>query len=47
MVTKIAFLLAVVAGIVLFFRMKDKKQIEKQSNDTINAVEMKKDSICG
>ena len=47
MVTKIAFLLAVVAGIVLFFRMKDKKQIEKQSNDTINAVEMKQDSISG
>lgn len=47
MVIKIVLLLAVVAGIVFYFKKKDKKSIENQSNELLNAVEMKQDSICG
>lgn len=47
MFTKVLLLLAVVAGIVFFFKIKDKKSIEKQSDELVNAVEMKQDSVCG
>ncbi len=47
MFTKVLLLLAVVAGIVFFFKIKDKKSIEKQSDELLNAVEMKQDSVCG
>lgn len=47
MFTKIVFLFAILAGILLFFRFKDKQNIIKKSEDTVNAVEMKQDSICG
>lgn len=47
MVIKIVLLLAVVAGIVFYFKKKDKKSIKDQSNELLNAVEMKQDSICG
>ena len=47
MFTKVLLLLAVVAGIVFFFKIKDKKSIEKQSDELVNAVEMKQVSVCG
>ncbi len=47
MFTKVLLLVALVAGIVVFFKIKDKKSIEKQSDEFVNAVEMKQDSICG
>lgn len=47
MFTKVLLLLAVVVGIVFFFKIKDKKSIEKQSDELLNAVEMKQDSVCG
>ncbi len=47
MFTKVLLFLAVVAGIVFFFKIKDKKSIEKQSDELVNAVEMKQDSVCG
>ncbi len=47
MFTKVLLFLAVVAGIVFFFKIKDKKSIEKQSDELLNAVEMKQDSVCG
>lgn len=47
MFTKVLLLLAVVAGIVFFFKIKDKKSIEKQSDELLNAVEMKQDSVYG
>lgn len=47
MFTKVLLLLAVIAGIVFFFKIKDKKSIEKQSDELLNAVEMKQDSVCG
>lgn len=47
MFTKVLLLVALVAGIVVFFKIKDKKSIEKQSDELVNAVEMKQDSICG
>ncbi len=47
MIVKIVFLLALLAGIFLFFRVKDKKSVEKKADDKLYAVDMKQDSICG
>lgn len=47
MIIKVVLLLAVVAGILFYFKKKDKQSIEKQSDELLNAVEMKQDSVCG
>ena len=50
MVMKIAVLAAILAGIYVFFKIKDKKQDEQkysETNDDVKAVAMNHDAVCG
>ena len=49
MIMKIFVLVAILAGIYFFFKIKDKKQDEQKyaDNEEVKAVEMKQDAVCG
>lgn len=49
MVMKIFVLLAILAGIYFFYKIKDKKQNDNKyaENEEVQAVEMKHDTVCG
>ena len=50
MVAKIFVLALILAGIYVFFKIKDKKQDEQKytdNNEEVKAVEMKQDAVCG
>ena len=46
MITKILVFAAILIGVFFLFKRKNNKSVEKKE-ETVKAVEMKKDSVCG